>query len=264
MDDGGDSNDDDVNDETKEGTTTENRNQYPDCCACKEPVATRYECYWCKRPCHLGCSTENDDLEKLKCSECSEGTQPVAAAFTASQTKERTEAKSGLEKQASKMLSTSFTFSFPCQIILKSSMSIFILYLFRYKKFPPIDVASTVRIAVPTIDRNPGDTRNILAVVLDHTEDDMYKLGTRDGVIDKLYSQSKIAPSGNNFVSIDEVPQEKSISLRRANANQSLFNGQGYNKCNCKGHCQTNRCACRKKEMLCSSRCHGNLICNNK
>jgi hypothetical protein len=42
-------------------------------------------------------------------------------------------------------------------------------------------------VPAPNVDRAKADLRNILGVVLDTNEDGMYKIGMKDGVVDKLY-----------------------------------------------------------------------------
>ncbi|XP_050064166.1 SCAN domain-containing protein 3-like [Aphis gossypii] len=62
---------------------------------------------------------------------------------------------------------------------------------------------------------------------------------------------------------LDEVP-DTMLTLREIAKRHSQFGGQGYQKCFCKTSCKTNRCACRKNNVLCSSRCHEKTTCNNK
>jgi hypothetical protein len=52
---------------------------------------------------------------------------------------------------------------------------------------PPVDVGSNVIIPIPDVDRAKADLRNIVGVLLDKNEDGLYKIGTKDGVVDKLY-----------------------------------------------------------------------------
>jgi hypothetical protein len=52
---------------------------------------------------------------------------------------------------------------------------------------PPVDVGCNVIIPITDVDRAKADLRNILGVVLDKNEDGLYKIGTKDGVVDKLY-----------------------------------------------------------------------------
>mgnify|MGYP006948248108 CR=1 FL=1 len=59
------------------------------------------------------------------------------------------------------------------------------------KKHPPAAIASTVRVKVPDVDRGRGDPKSILVIVLNITEDNFYKLGTRNGIIKQLYARSQ-------------------------------------------------------------------------
>jgi hypothetical protein len=47
---------------------------------------------------------------------------------------------------------------------------------------PTVDVGGNVIIRIPDVDRAKADLRNILGVVLDKNEDDLYKIGTKNGV----------------------------------------------------------------------------------
>lgn len=75
--------------------------------------------------------------------------------------------KENLEEQAKKMLITSG------------------------KKNPPVIPGTTVRIPVPEVDRGRGDARNILAIVLKKTEDELYQLGTKQGILKTLFSRQR-------------------------------------------------------------------------
>jgi hypothetical protein len=52
---------------------------------------------------------------------------------------------------------------------------------------PPVGVGGTVIIPIPDVNRVKADLRKILGVVLGKNEDGLYKIGTKDGVVDKLY-----------------------------------------------------------------------------
>lgn len=54
-------------------------------------------------------------------------------------------------------------------------------------KFPAVDVGANVIIRIPDVDKGKTDLPNLLGVVLDKTDQDLYKVGTKDGVLDKLY-----------------------------------------------------------------------------
>ncbi|KAL4709053.1 hypothetical protein ACJJTC_005914 [Scirpophaga incertulas] len=59
------------------------------------------------------------------------------------------------------------------------------------KKIPPVSLGTTVRIPVPEVDRGRGDARNILTVVLHKSDDDLYQLCTKQGVVKTLYSRQQ-------------------------------------------------------------------------
>ena len=98
---------------------------------------------------------------------------------------------------------------------------------------------------------------------MDVTDDNFYKVGTKSGVLSQLYSRNQIMPTTTCFLGINDVPQSN-VALRTVNNETSLQGGQGFVKCSCTTKCKTNRCACRKKGLLCNSRCHNSLSCVNK
>nr|CAI5832451.1 unnamed protein product [Callosobruchus analis] len=93
---------------------------------------------------------------------------------------------------------------------------------------------SIVRIPVPDVDRGRGDTRSVLAVVLEATEDGFYRLGTKQGIISKYYSRSEFSACPANILKMEEIIQDREISLRSVATAQSAGHGQGLKKCSCK------------------------------
>lgn len=51
---------------------------------------------------------------------------------------------------------------------------------------PPVEVGDNVIIPIPDVDRAKADFRNVIGVVLEKNED-LHKIGTKDGKLDKLY-----------------------------------------------------------------------------
>ncbi|KAF2888430.1 hypothetical protein ILUMI_17743 [Ignelater luminosus] len=94
------------------------------------------------------------------------------------------------------------------------------------KCFPPIPVGSFVVIAVPEVDRDKIDAKNILAIeiIMDVTDDEYYKVGCTSGITDSLYSRNQMSMCIENFVSQEtsNIP----ASLRKASSNMSLNGGQ--------------------------------------
>ena len=52
---------------------------------------------------------------------------------------------------------------------------------------PPVDVGGNVILPIPDVDRAKANLRNLVGVVLGRNEDDLYKIGTKEGVVNKLY-----------------------------------------------------------------------------
>ncbi|KAF0703723.1 SCAN domain-containing protein 3-like, partial [Aphis craccivora] len=98
------------------------------------------------------------------------------------------------------------------------------------KKLKPAEVGATVRVPVPDLDKGRGDARNILAVVIEVTDDGYYQLGTKEGLLKSLYSRSQITICQKNLIAIEEVPRENTFALRTIATQQSTGPGQGFFK----------------------------------
>ncbi|KAL4089315.1 hypothetical protein QTP88_024369 [Uroleucon formosanum] len=114
------------------------------------------------------------------------------------------------------------------------------------KLFKELKVGDQIVLSVPKVDRGPLDSQNINGLVID-IRNGVYQIGTE--------------------VEDSKIQKDKFVSIREAVANLSIFNGQGFVKCQCqsrKRQCQTNRCLCFKKNLKCSSKCHQISTCDNK
>ncbi len=131
------------------------------------------------------------------------------------------------------------------------------------QKFPEASVGSSVTVKIPEVDRNKGDPKNIIAVVLDVTPDGMYRLGTESGVLAHLYTKNQFQICPTTFANVEDVPQN-TLSLRATANAKSKGSGQGFTRCNCKTKCVRGNCGCKRKGLLCNSKCHGSLPCTNK
>jgi hypothetical protein len=65
-------------------------------------------------------------------------------------------------------------------------------------------------------------------------------------------------------VTILYVPDNTEISVRKAVQLLSLYGGQGHIHCSCCSGCTTGKCKCKRKNILCNSRCNASLSCANK
>ncbi|KAJ8720835.1 hypothetical protein PYW08_006300 [Mythimna loreyi] len=205
------------------------------CCVCSEETTGAHSCRMCNRPIHAICAAPEKNMaegcgSKVVCPLCAKNALAV---------ENRISSKDNLTEQAQKMLKTS------------------------EKKFPPVALGTTVRIPVPEVDRGRGDARNILAVVLQKTDDELYQLGTKQGVVKTLYSRQQFTVCHQELLKKEDVPNLET-TLRTVATQQSTGTGQGFVKCSCKKHCDTKKCSCLKSKILCTSKCHNSSSCKNK
>ncbi|CAJ0926936.1 unnamed protein product, partial [Mesorhabditis belari] len=146
---------------------------------------------------------------------------------------EREAASAGQEKQAEKML------------------------LASKQRFHPVNVGDNVRITIDPVDRPKIGHRNLMVV------DDLYSIGTTNGVLPQMFSRNQLHPCETEFISVADVP-DRTTSFRAAVGESSVHGKQGHRHCLCTGGCSSNRCACKKSGLLCNSRCHHSLSCKNK
>ena len=99
-------------------------------------------------------------------------------------------AKSGQEQQVQKMVSVSNL------------------------RLPAIDIGTSVVVRVPDLHRGRLALRNVLAVVADVNSSGLYLLGTKEDLLERLYSRNAFRTADNNFKAHD-VPSS-SLSLRSA------------------------------------------------
>lgn len=57
------------------------------------------------------------------------------------------------------------------------------------KSHLPANVGDNVTIPIPDVDKGRGDLRNIIGVILQRNDEGLYKVGTKHGVLQKLYSR---------------------------------------------------------------------------
>ena len=128
------------------------------------------------------------------------------------------------------------------------------------------ECGDNVTVPVPLIDRGRSDPRNLLGVIRNRDENDMYTIAVRGGILKGKYSRNQFDLCLHKLITDDELNLNSEISLRQAVQFESKCGGQGFVKCNCTGskRCQTNRCKCFKASVMCNSRCHSSLVCCNK
>jgi hypothetical protein len=130
------------------------------------------------------------------------------------------------------------------------------------RKLSELSVGNNVIIPIPQYDRGPTDPRNILGVIEEVFEYG-FRVGTSVGTLSGYLCRNQIEAVNDTSLSISMIPSLQ-ISLCEAVRKISKTGGQGYLNCKCKDGCKTSKCKCKKKNILCNSRCHGSMTCSNK
>ncbi|CAH1102021.1 unnamed protein product [Psylliodes chrysocephalus] len=119
----------------------------------------------------------------------------------------RSKAAQSLEKQAKKMKATS------------------------HKLYQPAKVGDNIIIPTPDVDRAKEDLRNVIGVVLEASDDGFYKIGTKHGILQKLYCRNEFDSCAQKFLLVEEENKNIELSLRTAAIKHSVGTGQGFFKC---------------------------------
>ena len=117
-------------------------------------------------------------------------------------------------------------------------------------------------VRVPDLDRGRLTPRNVLAVVVDVNSSGLYLLGTKEGLLERLYARNEFTTADNNFIEAPDVPSS-SLSLRSPSMITS-GSKQGFVSCQCKRYCMNKKCKCCSKNTKCNSNCHSNSSSKNK
>jgi len=70
-------------------------------------------------------------------------------------------------------------------------------------------------VRVPDLDRGRLAPRNVIAVVVEVSSSRLYLLGTKEGLLERLYARNEFTTADNNFDEPHDVPSS-SLSLRTA------------------------------------------------
>jgi len=80
-------------------------------------------------------------------------------------------------------------------------------------RLPAVDIGTHVVIRVPDRDRGRLAPKNILAVVVDVSCSGLYLLGTKKGLLERLYARNEFRTANDNFIEAHDV-RLSSLSLR--------------------------------------------------
>jgi len=91
-----------------------------------------------------------------------------------------------------------------------------------------------VTIPIPMVDRGRGDPRNLMGIIIDRDENDLYRIAVRGGVLKGKYSRNQFDLCVQKLLSEKDVNSTEEVALRTAVQFESNCGGQGFVKCNCK------------------------------
>jgi hypothetical protein len=98
-------------------------------------------------------------------------------------------------------------------------------------RLPAVDIGTKVVVRVPDLDRGRLAPRNVLGFDVDINSSGPYLLGTKEGLLERLYARNEFISAQNNFTEAHDVPPS-SISLRSASVISS-GRKQGFVCCRC-------------------------------
>ena len=77
------------------------------------------------------------------------------------------------------------------------------------------DIGDNVAVPVPMVDRGRGDPRNILGVIIDRNENDLYTIGVKAGVLKTKYTRIDFNLCPQRLIGIDDINQDERVSFVR-------------------------------------------------
>ena len=98
---------------------------------------------------------------------------------------EREGAKSGQKQQAQKMVSLSNS------------------------RLPAVDIGTNVVVRVLDLDRGRLAPRNVLAFVVDVSSSGLYLLGTKEGLLERLYARIEFTTAHNRCIEAHNLPSSQ-------------------------------------------------------
>jgi hypothetical protein len=89
------------------------------------------------------------------------------------------------------------------------------------------EIGDNVAIPIPMVDRGRGDPRNILGVILDCDEQNMYTIAVKSGVIGSKYARNQFDLCPQKLLTCNDVNTQCTETLRQA-VKASTSGGQGF------------------------------------
>ena len=80
----------------------------------------------------------------------------------------------------------------------------------------PGNIGDNVALPVPMVDRGRGDPRNILGVIIDKNENNLYTIATRHGILSNKYTRADFTLCRQQLLKDSDINRDKLVSLREA------------------------------------------------
>jgi hypothetical protein len=97
-------------------------------------------------------------------------------------------------------------------------------------RLPAVDIGTNFVVRMPELDRGRLAPRNVLAVVFDVNSSGLYLLGTKKGLLERLYARNEFT-TADNFMEAHDV-SSNSLSFRSASMIRS-GSKQRFVSCHC-------------------------------
>jgi hypothetical protein len=119
----------------------------------------------------------------------------------------------------------------------------------RSKKYlPEVNIGDFVLLPIPDVDKGLTESPNLICRVvdIDYTHS-LYELACEAGVFSDMFARNSFDLVKDANIDINIITETSVKSIRQAVNVLSIGGGQGI---------VTNRCSCKKSNLLCNSRCH--------
>jgi hypothetical protein len=70
------------------------------------------------------------------------------------------------------------------------------------KNFPAALIGQTVRVKIPDFDRCKIESRKLLAVVVEIIDEEFYRIGSKAGALNQLFTRNQFTLCGEKFISL--------------------------------------------------------------
>ena len=79
-----------------------------------------------------------------------------------------------------------------------------------------VQIGSNVTVSIHSVDRGRADPRNIIGIVTECSDNELYTIAVKGRLFDRKYSRNQFYVCATTLYSSDDVCTDKNISLRQA------------------------------------------------